>query len=403
MMRLKSLFLFTLFLTFSLALTVQAQTIQPTPGPVNTDANISWPPPVYVLRGQFTVRGSANLPNMVSYYLEFRPLADDLSAPNPAAPWFPVTVPNPAAVKDDVLGIWDTTPWPDGVYELRLTLNLRGADPVYFRVAPLRLENNPPPFAITPTPAIGLIEPAAATATALAQTIRPTVIAPPLAATPTAFDATPRVVSRTNANVRRGDSTLYEAFAALRPGQEVPVIGISSFGTGWYLVRLPDGRQGWVAPSVVEFFGDVARLPRVDPPPPPTPTPIPFTPTPALAPNLVAGNFRFDPPSPQCGQTFNIYLDVANFGNAPSPSTIVLVQDFRNADGSFQTSTIGGIPPIQPGQTINVGPIPLTVATWYNEDHRLVMTIDPDNAVFETTKADNVKVAIYNLPKAGCP
>lgn len=402
-MRLKSLFLFTLFLTFSLALTVQAQTIQPTPGPVNPDANISWPPPVYVLRGQFTVRGSANLPNMVSYYLEFRPLADDLSVPNPAAPWFPVTVPNPAAVKDDVLGIWDTTPWPDGVYELRLTLNLRGADPVYFRVAPLRLENNPPPFAITPTPATGLIEPAAATATALAQTIRPTVIAPPLAATPTAFDATPRVVSRTNANVRRGDSTLYEAFAALRPGQEVPVIGISSFGTGWYLVRLPDGRQGWVAPSVVEFFGDVSRLPRVEPPPPPTPTPIPFTPTPALAPNLVAGNFRFDPPSPQCGQTFNIYLDVANFGNAPSPSTIVLVQDFRNADGSFQTSTIGGIPPIQPGQTINVGPIPLTVATWYNEDHRLVMTIDPDNLVFETTKADNVKVAIYNLPKAGCP
>ena len=148
-------------------------------------------------------------------------------------------------------------------------------------------------------------------------------------------------------------------------------------------------------------------MPIIAPPPTPTalpsPTPLPVTATPFSAINLVAGNFRFDPNSPNCGQTFNIYLDVANQGSAISPAGTITVSDYRAADNAFQTSAVFGFPSLSPGQTVNVGPIPITVSTYYNEDHHLIMAVDSNNAIFETNETDNIKDAIYRLNKAGCP
>jgi hypothetical protein len=226
---------------------------------------------------------------------------------------------------------------------------------------------------------------------------------PTLAPTPTAFDPTPRVTATINANVRSGDGTNYPVVGALLNGQSAPVVGVSAYGTGWYLIELPDGRRGWISPQVVTFNGDISTVPRIEPPPPPaTPTP-PFTPTPVSQVNLVAGNFSFVPGTPTCNVTFNIYIDVANFGTVTSPSTIISVIDLRRADGTQQGSTIGGVPPIAPGQTINVGPIPLTISTYYNEEHRLLMIVDPNNSVIETNEFDNTKEAIYTLQKGSCP
>ena len=64
---------------------------------------------------------------------------------------------------------------------------------------------------------------------------------------------------------------------------------------------------------------------------------------------------------------------------------------------------VRALPIISPGQTVNVGPIPLKVPTYYNEEHRLVMTVDSTNQVFESNESDNVKEAIYVLQKASCP
>lgn len=380
--------LVVLALLLGVVMTVSAQT--PTPTPPNPNANISWPPPVYVLRGEFNVRGSANLPNMSGYFLQFRPLAQDLTVPDEEAPWLPASLPSTQAVQDEVLGAWNTATVPDGVYELRLTINVTGGDPVYFVVSPIRVENNPPPFAGTAIPV-------------LPTSLAPTQALPTLLPTPTAFDTTPRATANRNANVRRGDGTNYEVIGGIQAGDVVPIVGISSFGTGWYLIELPNGSRGWVAPSVVDATGDLSGVPRVAPPAPPTPTPIPATPTPTSQVNLVAGNFRFDPGSPKCNQTFNVYMDVANFGTVTSPSTTLLVQDYRLADGTFQEGTNGGIPPIAPGQTISIGPIPITVKTYYNEQHRLLMLIDPNSQIFETNEGDNAKEAIYTLEKAGCP
>ena len=138
-----------LILVLALPLVVYAQTPSTPPNP---NANISWPPPVYVVRGQFQIRGTANLPNMTNYFIEFRPLNDDLSPQVGADVWFPAILPSQAAVQDGVLGTWDTTLIADGLYELRLTVNVSQGNPVFAIVSPLRIQNTPSPFAATPTP-----------------------------------------------------------------------------------------------------------------------------------------------------------------------------------------------------------------------------------------------------------
>ncbi|MEP6987844.1 MAG: SH3 domain-containing protein [Chloroflexota bacterium] len=384
--RLFALLLLAAILSITASVSAQATpTVTPTPAP-NPDANISWPPPVYVVKGLFTVYGSANLAGMSGWFLEERLV--DATVPEDQG-WNPVTLSLRTPTQNSILGVWDTSVTDDGVYSLRLNVSLSNGSRVYALVTPLRIENNPPPFAGLSTPQPGAIP---------TQSGLPTLIP-----TPTAFSNTPQATARLNANVRRGDGTIYETVGNLPAGTTVQIIGVSSLGTNWYLIVLPNGIQGWIAPSVVDVTGNFSGVPRVNPPPPPVPTPIPVTATPTSTINLVAGNFHFDPGSPNCGQTFKIYMDVANFGSSFSPSGTITISDYRQADGTFQTSTLGAFPAIAPGQTLNIGPIPLTVSTYYGENHRLEMTVDGTNQIFETNENDNNKEAIYLLNKASCP
>ena len=74
-MRIKFLPLFVIALCLlSLPLLAQ-EAAEPT-------AEISWPPPVYVLRGETSLRGTVNLADMTGYFIEYRALDEDLSAPD---------------------------------------------------------------------------------------------------------------------------------------------------------------------------------------------------------------------------------------------------------------------------------------------------------------------------------
>ncbi|MDX2160898.1 MAG: CARDB domain-containing protein [bacterium] len=383
-----------------------AQEAAPTPAP-NPNANISWPPPVFVVSGDENIYGSANLPNMTNYFISFRPLNDDLT---PAVTEFlPAVLPATAAVQDDVLGVWTTDLVDDGLYEIRLTVNVRGGQPVTHQVGPLRVQNEPPPpYVIVDEPSV--------TAPPIGQAGGGQVIAPPAAtqeviAPPTAtFDPTPRASVRgANANVRSGDGTEFLILTSLGQGQSVVIVGISARGTGWYQVRLPDGRLGWMAPSVVDVSGNLNTVPSVQPPPPPPtatplpPTAVPATAVPASSANLVAGVVVFDPNSPTCAQTFTVGFDVANLGStATTASGTVGLTDVRAADGSVQGTTVGGFPVLQPGQTFRVN-MPLTISTWYNETHRITLTIDSGNAVPESNEGDNTRTIEYTLQRGSCP
>ena len=315
---------------------------------VNSAANISFPSPVYVVRESVDIRGTITLPTMRNYFVEFRPLViDETDAlPSEQRPWFPATLPMTSPVIDDVLGTWNTFTAPDGLYEIRLTIN-----------------------------------------------------------TPTAFSTGPQVVALVDSNVRSGDTTEYDRIGFLFSGDSAPIIGISSFNTNWYYIQLPSGRRGFVAPSVVRSEGDLTNLPRINPPPPPTPIPT-NTPTPTATPetsaNLVVSKVTLDPNPPKCNKTFTIFVTVKNTGSgASSVGGSISVTDARTADGTVIESTLGAFPALDPDGTFE-GIIPITVDTFYNEDHTLTIRIDSTGVVPETNEADNTFTIVYELAKANC-
>ena len=379
---------------------IQAQDITPT-GNTDFDPNaaITWPPPVYVLRGEVDIRGSANLSNMTSYFVEFRPLEllefdPDVTQPVPTATptetdeeepsWFPVSLPSNESVQDNVLASWDTETTNDGLYEIRLTVNVSGQGPVHFVVSPLRVENNPPDFVI--------IDDDDDEAPA-----RPT-----LAASPTPVDTTPVVTSDVNANVRAGDSTDYQVVAILSAGTTARVVGISSTGSGWYVIELDNGDRGFIAPSVVDVSGDLRGLPRINPPPPPfTPTPVP-TSTPIPTGNLAGSTPDLNPDTPTCDVEFEVLVNVTNNGSARTGSeAIVLIQDVHVASGQVQQSFTRTVPVLEPGANFVVGGS-LRITTFFNEQHRIVVTLDVNNTIAETNENDNVLTTTYTLQQGGC-
>jgi len=386
MLKFRSAAILLLLLVFTITLQAQEG------APADPNAMITWPPPVYVVSGEFTIHGSANLPNMTNYFIEYRPLNEDQTIPDENAPWLPATLPSAAPVLNDVLGVWNTTTEEDGLYELRLTINMRGSAPVIYRLSPVRILNFPPPFA------------AVATATPPPQVILPTVQPPPIQASPTAtpFDTTPRVTATTNANIRRGDSIFHEVLGALRPGESATIIGISDSGSGWYNIQLANGSRAWIAPSVVTVSGDTRNLPRISPPAPPTATPIPFTPTPITQANLAVSSLTLSVDPPRCKETFVITLRITNFGTgSTSSSGAIAVQDVHTATGTIAATTSGGFPILAPGQSFDAT-IPLTVSTFFNEAHRISIVIDSLNQVAETNESDNSVVRDYTLQKASC-
>ena len=229
-------------------------------------------------------------------------------------------------------------------------------------------------------------------------TLAPTVVP---TATPNGVVIT---IKQSKQNVRSGPSTAYDVLGQVSKDEQYQVIG-ATVDYAWVVIQFR-GTQGFLATYLLDVFGNLQSLPIIVPPPtptlPPSPTPLPVTATPFSTINLVAGNFRFDPPSPNCAQPFNIYLDVANQGSSITPGGNITVSDYRALDNTFQTSAIGTFPSLAPGQTVNVV-IPITVSTYYNENHHLVMIVDSNNAIFENNETDNIKEAIYLLNKASCP
>jgi len=401
-----------LLVLMSLTAIVNAQSVQPRPDEqVNPSANISWPPPIYVLRGQVDIRGTANIPNMNNYFVEFRPLQfDPPLQENPGAPveteeapadseetqespWFPVTLPNSNPVTGGILGTWNTETTEDGLYELRLTINVSGAPSAFFIVSPIRVENNPPDFVQVapvgqPTQAVAPTQPSG----------RPT-----LALSPTPLSQNPVVTANLNANVRAGDDTRYERIDALLENQTADVIAISSTGSGWYYVRLPDGNEGWIAPTVVTPSGDFSNVPRRDPPPPPaTPTPVPPTQPPATG-DLGASAPALTPVQPTCNVPFQVLVNVTNTGTtATSGPATVLIQDIRVADGSVQASFTRTVPVLQPGDNFVVGNDSLVISTFFGEEHRIVVTLDSGNNVIESNETNNVVSTTYTLQPGSC-
>jgi len=103
---------------------------------------ITSPRIVSELRGTVRVQGTVNLPGMRTYFLEWHPLNEDATVPTEDnIPWIPATLPATKPIQAGVIGSWDTTHTPDGLYELRLTVTRDNETSVYYVVTPLRISN----------------------------------------------------------------------------------------------------------------------------------------------------------------------------------------------------------------------------------------------------------------------
>ncbi|MDX2078056.1 MAG: CARDB domain-containing protein [bacterium] len=407
----KKFVLFLMSLTiFVLAIAVNAQGISPNPNtPPNPNANISFPPPVYFLRGEMQIYGSANLPGMASYYLEYRPLiiAPSPDVQLPEIPWGPISLPSNVPVQDGLLGIWNTFTVADGLYEIRLTVNITGQDPVEFMVSPLRVENSPTPFALRN---IQLFT--------LPGGLDAAVITPEAPIVPVATesvevtDTTPTVTSNTDANVRSGDDTVYGRVGVLLTNSSAPVLGISSTGSGWYYIELSNGTRGFISPQVVAVSGDVSNLERISPPPRPVPTATPAptraaaTQPPTAGADLAGALPALNPSTPSCGVAFTVLINLTNLGSSAVPagtSFQVTFQDWWNGNLlEADTTTVNLSGPINPGGNFVVGTTsPITVNNGGGQPHELRVVIDSNNNILETNEGNNLVIRTYTL-SGGC-
>lgn len=387
-------------------------------------AHISFPPPVYVVRDSVDIRGTANLPELRNLYIEFREL--DLSAMDMAdeePQWFPATLPRIAAVEADVLGTWNTASLPDGLYELRLMINMGAGAQSVARVSPIRIENNPPDFAMDMMPEDTGDDMPEAALDDMAEETMDDMSDEPADAMPEetmddmadeAVDDTPQytgpyvVVTVPGANVRSGDSTAYHRVGVLLEGDTAPIKGISAWNTGWWYIEMPSGRNGFIAPFIVDAVGDTSSVPAIQPPPLP-PTPIPTVipqptvpPAPTTGPNLVIdGSPVINPHPATCNQTYSISVRVKNIGTARSGGGLIEIVDSRH-DGAGREVTYTPFRQLDPGQSA-LSEARITPKVHHSELHHINFYVDYDNRVAETNENDNrAAAAPYVLEQGGC-
>lgn len=389
-------------------------------------AHISFPPPVYVVRDSVDIRGTANLPGLRTLYIEFRELSlgmmDDAEAAEPQ--WFPATLPRIAAVVDDVLGTWNTASLPDGLYELQLLINTGDGAVTAARVSPIRIENSPPEFLMDTMPEDSseampedddmpeesteamAEEPVDDMEEGMADDMDD-MEEEPVDDSPQ-YDGPYIVVTVPGANVRSGDSTAYPLVGVLLEGNTAPIMGVSSWNTGWWYIELSSGRRGFIAPFIVDAMGDTSAVLAIQPPPLP-PTPIPTAipqptapPAPATGPNLVVDGSPVVSPHPAtCNQPYSISVRIKNIGNARSGGGLVEIVDSRH-DGVGREVTYTPFRELDPGQSA-VSQATITAKVYHGELHHINFHVDYDNRVAEMNENDNRSAAApYILQKGDC-
>ncbi len=375
------------------------------PDSVNPEANITFPPPVYVVRDSVDIRGTVSMAELRNFFIEFRPLALDMMDMDEADDesrnqWFPATLPRITAVTDDILGTWNTVTLGDGLYELRLRINTGAAEPEYFRVSPIRVENDPPSF-VAVEQTVVVVESVAEEQTEAEEVAEEPAPEPEPTEVP---DDAPRVVALVNANVRAGDSILYTIVGGLHEGDSAKIKGLSSYNTGWFYIELDNGRSGFIHPNIVRAEGDLSNLARINPPPlPPTPIPAPTAvPAPSTGANLQMRDVIIDPHPAACKVGYSITVTVFNSGNGASTGGgMIRVTDLVQGEPQRERTEIA-FGPLAAGASQRVEGY-LTPTVHIDRTHNINLELDYGNRIAETNENDNLHaVPAYILGRGSC-
>jgi hypothetical protein len=96
--------------------------------------------------GVFTIKGSASHPSFQAYQLSFALTNDSTET------WFLLGEPQPNAVIEGGIGLWDTTGITDGDYRLRLEVLLENDQSIVTVVEGVRIRNQSPIETVTAAP-----------------------------------------------------------------------------------------------------------------------------------------------------------------------------------------------------------------------------------------------------------
>jgi len=152
---------------------------------------IEWDADRTAVSGVVEIRGTVNPPGFQSYFLEaapFQPAGDQPPL------WIPLTLPRIQTVSDGVLGEWQTTILPDGVYQLRLHIVLTSGESIFYTLAPIAVNNDGSTLSSAPVTAIE--EPGLVILTATPSPVPPTPT--PLPLPPTATPGNPALIPAGN-------------------------------------------------------------------------------------------------------------------------------------------------------------------------------------------------------------
>ncbi|MBK8048993.1 MAG: hypothetical protein IPK16_18875 [Anaerolineales bacterium] len=360
-MKFKRALLATLVIVLFLMPTTLVMAQQETgPAQTPTDLYIAWPQPVTEVHGVIQIVGTADVPNQAFYRLEAISVNPDYTIPENAA-WIPLTTNVTAPVDNGVLANVDTTALPDGLYMIRVAAFTGSVTaPTLannYQTGPIRVNNlHSGGTGVTPTPA-------------------PSPTAMP-ANTPAYVTPGPGISSVKVRACDIADDNSCPWVGLLSGGQTAQIVGLANDGSGWLQVTLPGGLTGWVSPTVVTVVGNTQGIPQISPPAPlPTPVPPP-PPPPNQTPGVVHPNgISIQGGTPQCGKTFNVEVNVGNYGGtASSPGTVTL-QDIASREGVVTTTNYGSYPSLQPNANYVVV-IPMQTTTYVNEPHELVAIND---------------------------
>jgi hypothetical protein len=271
---------------------------------------------------------------------------------------------------------------------------------------PTSAEQPPLPTPVVPAQTQPTVPPSPTPAPtqAVAAPTQPPATNPPAAAQPPAGSA-PTFSVISGANIRSGPGMMFDPPIASLPAGAVGTVVAISPDRQWYRITYNNGLgRGWINAAVVTTTGDLAGLPIDSGPATPAPQP-PAAANPAQTAAPAANTdlsitFLATTPDPLvCNQQATITVIVVNTGSTPSAETTVLVQDLHN--GQQQASATATVRPLGQNESVELN-LPLTVSTFFLEQHTIRARVDPDNRVPETNEGNNEVTKNYTLAQGDC-
>ncbi len=105
----------------------------------SADLWLEWDPAHSTIAGSVELRGTANIPDQQFFYVE-------AALYDPAMPetdlWTPIVLPPTATLVDGLIGAWNTSVFPDGLYQLRLHAINSAQESFYYVLAPIAINND---------------------------------------------------------------------------------------------------------------------------------------------------------------------------------------------------------------------------------------------------------------------